>query len=83
MYYDILIDYLGLIKPENFYYNLPNTERREIIRELKRLRVAKGINSFTYDAIIDNSISSLEYLMIVEYEDVIDGDCDSIIFNIK
>ena len=41
-------------------------------------------NAFTYDAILDNSISSLEYLMLLQYEIAIDAeDCDSLIFNIN
>jgi len=81
MYYDVLVDYVGEIKDEDFFYSIPEIERKEIIDELQN--VNPTTNAFTYDAILDNSISSLEFLMLLEYEKVIDGDCDSIIFNVS
>ncbi len=81
MYYDTFIDYVGTIQDEDFFYTIPELERKEIIDELQN--VNPTTNAFTYDAILDNSVSSLEFLMLLEYEKVIDGDCDSIIFNVR
>ena len=81
MYYDFLVDYIGTIQNEDFFYIIPDIERKEILTELKN--VNPTTNAFTYDAILDNSISSLEFLMLLQYEEVIDGDCDSIIFNVS
>ena len=83
MYYDSLIDFVGDIHEEEFYYNIPSHDRRKILDELKRLKIALGMNKYTYEAILKHSISSLEILMLDEYENVIEGDCDSIIFSIK
>lgn len=81
LYYDCMIDYVGQILDEDFFYSIPEIERKEIIDELQN--VNPTTNAFTYDAILDNSISSLEFLMLIEYEKIIDGDCDSIIFNVS
>lgn len=83
MYYDALIEYVGDIHEEDFYYNIPSTDRRKILDEIKRLKLSKGINKYTYEAILRHSVSSLELLMLEEYENVIEGDCDSVIFSIK
>lgn len=80
MYYDSLESYVGKICNEDFFYSIPSVDRKQIIKIMKNV----NCNSFTFDAIMDSSISSLEYLMLLQYEIAIDADdCDSIIFNIN
>ena len=80
MYYDSLEQYVGTIQGEDFFYSIPSVDRKLIIKIIKNV----NCNSFTFDAILNNSISSLEYLMLLQYEIAIDAeDCDSIIFNIN
>lgn len=80
MYYDSLEKFVGTIQKEDFFYSIPLTDRKQIIKIMKNVTC----NAFTYDAILDNSISSLEYLMLLQYEIAIDAeDCDSLIFNIN
>lgn len=81
MYYDVIVDYIGTIQSEEFFYGIPEIERKEILDELWNSYSTE--NSLTYDAIMDNSISSLEFLMLLQYENITEGDCDSIIFNIS
>ena len=80
MFYDSLEQYVGTIQPESFFYSIPTEDRKKIIIEMKNVTC----NAFTYDAIKDLGINSLEYLMLLQYEIAIDADdCDSIIFNIN
>jgi hypothetical protein len=84
MYFDCLFEYLNDIHDEDFYYQIPAKERTEIIEVINRSRKNTAMTKQTFDAIMALSVSSLEYLMIVEYEKEIDsGDCDTVIFNVK
>lgn len=80
MFYDSLEQYVGKICDEDFFYSIPSEDRKKIIIEMKNVTC----NAFTYDAIMDLGINSLEYLMLLQYEIAIDADdCDSIIFNMN
>jgi len=83
LYYDSLYSYIGGIYEEDFYYNIPTPDRRDILQEITRIKTSSGMSKYTYNAILKHSVSSLELLMLEEYENVIEGECNSLIFSIK
>jgi hypothetical protein len=83
MYIDTMLDYVGDIHDEEFFYGIPKEGRSKMVDMLDQYKRTTGMNTQTYNAILGHTLSSLEYLMIVEYERAIDGDCDSIIFNVR
>lgn len=84
MYFDALNIYVSEIQAEDFYYSIPTEERKEILNEIQNLKISEGFNQPTIKGIISYSVSSLELLMLTEYEEAINTDnCESIIFNFK
>jgi hypothetical protein len=83
MYFDCMVEFMGDIHDEEFFYNIPTEDRKVMVETIRRFRKNSTMTQSTYDAIMALSLSSLEYLMIIEYEKEIDGDCDSIVFSIK